>query len=102
MARRGPGDYDLAFSVGNAVIRRIQRNHDRAHLSMNIAKNERNSRTIETYITRASSFVETKVESLALKQRKHIVKKRIAIGKLDHGPDWHHKQVRLEALVVLH
>jgi hypothetical protein len=29
------------------------------------------------------------------------VKKRIAIGKLDHGSDWDHKQVRLESLVVL-
>src|SRR6266576_1239125 len=102
MARRHSRNCDLAFAVRNAVIRSVQGDHDRAHLGMNVAKDERDSRTIETDVASGPSFVKTKVEPLALKQRKDIVKERIAIGELDHGPDWDHKQVGLEAFVVLH
>src|SRR5690348_16498430 len=102
MARRNPRNYDLAFAIRNTIIRSIERDHDRAHLRMNIAKDERDSRPVETNIASSSSLVETQVKPFAFEKRKHIVKKRIAIGKLDHCPDWDHQQVGLEAFVVLH
>src|SRR6185312_4190742 len=102
MTRRDPGNNDLAFAIGNPIIRSIQGDHDGAHLRMNVAKDKRDSRPVETNVACSPGFIKTKIEPLALKKRKYIVKKRIAIGKLDDGPDWNNKQVRLEALVVLH
>src|SRR5947209_20502778 len=102
MPRRDSRNYDLALAIRNAVIRSIECDHNRAHLGMNIAKDEGDSRPVETNIASGPRFIKTKVESLALKERKDIVKKWITIGKLDHRPDRNHKQVWLEALMVLH
>jgi len=68
---------------------------------MNIAKYVRDPRLIKVHIPRRARLIKSKIEALALKEREHIVKKRIAIGKLYHRPDRNYQQMWLEPLVLL-
>src|SRR5438105_1020677 len=54
------------------------------------------------HISATPRFVEPKVKTLALEKRKHIVKERVAVGKLHQGANRHHQDVRLETLVSLY
>src|SRR5271169_5872255 len=69
---------------------------------MNVAEDERYARFVELHEARGSALIESKIEALALKQRKHIVEKRIVVRKLHFTAHWDHQKCRLKALVLLH
>ena len=69
---------------------------------MNIAEDVRDSRLVKVHVASAAGFIQSKIEALAFKQRKHIVKERIVIGKRHHRAHRHHQHMRLEAFVSLH
>lgn len=94
-------DHDLSLTIGNGEIRSVQRNYHRAHFGVNIAEDIGDSRTIEADIAGAASFVQSKVESLPIEQRKHVMEEGIAVGELDNRAHWHNQNMRLETLIVL-
>src|SRR5258708_7623507 len=95
-------DADLAAPVGNCIVRSIQRDHHGAHLSVNVAEDERDSRLVEFHKLRGATLIKSKVKALAVEQRKDIVEKGIPVGELDRAPRWDHQQRRLETLILLH
>ena len=95
-------DADLAMPVGYRVVRRIQRDHHGAHLRVNVAEDERNARLVEFNKLRRAALIKSEIETLSVEQRKHVVKKRILIGKLDLPSRRDHQQRRMETLVFLH
>src|ERR1700692_937418 len=100
-SRHHAANVNLAAPVGNRIVRRIYRNHHRAHLWMNVAKDVRDSRLVELHKLRASAFVQAEIETLSVEQRKHIVKKRIVIRKLNLPARWNYQQGRMKALIFL-
>jgi hypothetical protein len=50
---------------------------------------------------RRACLVQAEIESLAIKQRKDVVEKRIVVRKIDHGTDVNDGQMWLEAFVLL-
>src|ERR1700733_8653042 len=100
-ARRHTGNDDLSVTIGDPVKRRSQREDHGAHLRMNVAENVRDSDLIETHITGSSCLVESEVETLTVKERKDIVKKRVVIRKLYDRSNRHDQNVRLKAFVQL-
>src|SRR6266478_6474883 len=95
-------DADLAAPVGNRIVRSIQRDHHGAHLRVNVAEDERNSRLVEFHKLRGAALIESQVKALAVEQRKDIVEKRILVGELDLAPRRDYQQRRLETLILLH
>jgi hypothetical protein len=68
---------------------------------MNVAEDVRNSRFVELNKLRASAFVQAEIETLAVEQRKYIVKKRIVIGELDLPARRNYQQGRMKAFIFL-
>jgi hypothetical protein len=68
---------------------------------MDVAEDIGNSGLVENNIARASGFIQAKIKALAFEQRKHVVKKRIPVRKLHHGPHGHNQDMRVEALILL-
>src|ERR1700722_1561524 len=100
--RRHVGNDDFSMRIRDAIVRRVHSDHDRAHLSVNITENKRNSGLVELNEACRSALVQSKIEALSVEQRKYIVKKRIAIRKLNLAARRDHNQRRLEALIFLH
>src|SRR5579864_7531850 len=80
---RDIGYADVAARIRDRIIRRRQSDHHGAHLGMNIAEDERNSRLVELHEARGSTFIQTQIEAFTLEQRKDIVEERIAVRKFD-------------------
>src|SRR5580700_12164305 len=68
---------------------------------MNIAKDVRNTRLVKNYVACGPSLIQAEIEALALEKRKHIVKKRIAVGKFYRCTYGNHQHVRLETFILL-
>jgi hypothetical protein len=68
---------------------------------MDVAEDIGSARLVENNVARASGFIEAKIKALALEQRKYVVKKRIPVGELHHGPHGHNQDMRLEAFILL-
>lgn len=77
---------NLAAGVGNRIVRGVQCNYHGMHLSVNVAKDERNSWLFELHKARGAAFIESKIEALSIEQGKDVVKERVAIGKLHFAP----------------
>src|SRR5258708_2626250 len=95
-------DADLAAPVGNCIVRSIQRDHHGAHLGVNVAEDERDSRLVEFHKLRGATLIEPQVEALAVEQRKDIVEKGIPVGELDLAPRRDYQERRLETLILLY
>ena len=96
---RHVGDGDCPARVGDAVIGRLEGDHHRAHLGMNIAKNITDALAIEDYGAAATRFVKAQVETLSVKKRKDVVEKRIFVGKATEC-HLHYHQMGIEALFL--
>ena len=46
---------------------------------MNVAEDVRDAFLVEVYVSAPAGFVQAQVETLAVKERKHIVKERVGI-----------------------
>jgi len=75
-------DYNVSGRGRHRKIWRWDAHHYCAHLWMNIAKNIRNTRSIEMYTPARSTFVQTKIESLSVELREHIMKEGVKIRKV--------------------
>ncbi len=95
------GNLYCAPPIGDSVIRGRERYDDGAHLSMDVAKNVRNSGLIEQHVASGAGFIESEIEALAFEQGKYIVKKRIAVWKIDAAASWYNKDMGIELLVFL-
>jgi len=69
---------------------------------MNVAEDVRDPFAAETHPALASCFIQTQIESFAVVKRKHIVKKRVIVGKLHQAANGYNQQMRIELLVLLH
>src|SRR6476620_3773709 len=68
---------------------------------MNITENVADSRTIKMHYTARAGFIQAEIKTLSLKQGKHVMEPRIAIGEFDRCTDRHYEDVRVEGLVFL-
>src|SRR5271157_2348946 len=68
---------------------------------MDVAEDVRNPLAIEVDGASRAGFVESKVEALAVEERKNIMEPGIAIGELHRGSLGDDQQVRFESLVLL-
>ena len=71
----------------------------RDSLWVNVAEDVGHSFTIEAHTAFASRFIQTQIESFAVVKRKHIVKKRVIVGKLHQAANGYNQQMRIELLV---
>src|ERR1700722_19754845 len=69
---------------------------------MDVAEDERNAGLVELHELRGATLIQSEIEAFAVEQRKDIVKKRIAVGKLDLPARRDHEQRRLETFISLH
>src|SRR5581483_4651797 len=99
--RRDRGNGYLSRPIAHSVIRSVQNQNDRAHLWMYVAKDVADPGSIKANQSRAAGLVEPEIETLAFKQRKHIVKERVLIRELDNGTDRNHQHVWFETLILL-
>ena len=84
-----------------AVIGRGERDHDGAHLGMNIAEDIRDSFPPESYLLRRACLIKDQVEAAPLEFREDVVKERISIGKVHDTANRHDEQVGRELFVLL-
>src|ERR1035438_1140271 len=68
---------------------------------MNIAEDVRHAFMIEAHPFCASSLIKPQIESLPIELRKDVVKERVEIWEFDCASQWHDKQVRRKAFVLL-
>src|ERR1700694_1628916 len=68
---------------------------------MDVAEDVRNAGLVKNNVARRPGFIEPEIEALALKKRKHVVKKRIPVGKLHRCTNRYYQNVGLETLVSL-
>src|SRR5580765_267345 len=100
--RRDIRNVDLPARIRDRVIRRSQGHDYRAHLRVNVTEDKGHARLVELDKPCRSAFIKPEIEALALEQRKHIMKERIVVGKLDLAANRNHDQRRLKAFVLLH
>src|ERR1017187_8873630 len=92
---------EVAVRVGYRIVRSTQGDHHGAHLCVNVAEDKRNARLVELDKASSATLVEAKIETFSVEQRKHIVKKRILVGKLYFPAGWDYQQRRLETFIFL-
>ena len=68
---------------------------------MDVTEDVANPRSIEGHGVRGARFIQTKIETLPLKQRKHIMKEGIEIWKIDDGSYRNRQHVRLKVFMLL-
>src|SRR3984957_1928028 len=101
-AGRNSRNAKIAAGVGNRVVRRCQGDDHGAHFSMKVAEDKRDAGFVELNEPCGPTLIKPKIEALSLKERNHVVKKRITIGKLHFAADRDHQQRRMEHFVLLH
>jgi hypothetical protein len=68
---------------------------------MNVAEDERNSRAVEMDASASAAFVKTEVELSAIKERKDIMEKGIAVREVNYAAYWNDQKMGLKLLVLL-
>jgi hypothetical protein len=68
---------------------------------VDVAEQVTDTHAVKSDGVRRACFVQAEIESLAIKQRKDVVKERVAVRKIDYGADVNDGQMRLEAFVLL-
>ncbi len=84
------------------IVRSAKCQHDRSHLWMNVAEDIGDAFAIKTHGAAGAGFVEAEVETLAVEERKDIVKEGILVRKLHRGARGDDEQMGREHLVFLH
>jgi len=100
-AIRDSGNGNGAGLVGNRVIRRIHSHDNCAHLRMNIAEEKADACMVEADGVGGTSFIEPEIETLAIEERKDVVKEGIAIREVHDGTDADNGEVRMKRLILL-
>ena len=80
---------------------RIDDHHCSAHFRMDITEDVANPWRVESHGVGSASFVQAKIKSLSVKQRKDIVKERIEVGEIDNRPDRNCQNMRLKPFMLL-
>src|SRR6202007_206457 len=82
---RNVGNTKVSVASRDGVKRRRERDHDRAHLGMNITEDVADPRPVKSPHAGAARLIETEVESLPLKEREDVVKKGIVVWERHRG-----------------
>ncbi len=85
----------------HCIVRCAQRYDHGPHFGMDIAEDIGNALAIEANSAPRSGLIESKIESLALKERENIVEERVLVRKVDVAADGNYQQMRMEFLALL-
>src|SRR5262245_28652608 len=92
--------YD-AFLIADTKVRSRERNHNRAHLGVNIAENVRDSDSVEDNRARLTTGVQAQVKPLSFVQRKDIVEERVEVREIHFGAAFNRHHVRRKTFAAL-
>src|ERR1700712_5255786 len=65
-----------------AEVRGGEGDYDGAHFRVDVAEDIRDAVVIKMHDARGSSFIQAKIESLAVEQRKHVMEKGIKVREI--------------------
>jgi hypothetical protein len=87
ISRRHFAKMKCAIAICDHIERSGESKDDSAHLRMNVTEDVRHTLAGEYCFFRGTSFVKAEVESLAIEERKDIMKERIGVWELHHATD---------------
>src|SRR5207249_10929917 len=92
---------ELSRLIRHRIPGRVDNDDRRAHFRMDIAEDVANSWRVERERVRSPGLVESEVESLAVEQRKDVMKERIEVWKIDDRADGNREDVGVKCFVLL-
>ena len=90
-----------AIRCRKPIIGRAERDNDSSHLRVDIAEDVGDAFAVKLYNPTCVGFIEPKIESLAIKQRKYVMKERVEVRKVDVASSGNYQDVRAELLILL-
>lgn len=87
VSRRDVAKMKCAVAICDHIERCGESKDDSAYLRMNVTEDVRHTLAGEYYFFGGTCFVKAEVESLAVEERKDIMKERIGVWKLHHATD---------------
>jgi hypothetical protein len=87
VSRRDVAKMECAVAICDHIEGCGETKDDSAHLRMNVTEDVRYTLAGEYYFFGGTSFVKAEVESLAIEERKDIMKGKIGVWELHHATD---------------
>src|SRR6185312_7683074 len=84
-------NFNVARMIRNAIVRSSNRDNDRAHVFVYVAKQVADAELIEALGPRCARLVQPQIEALTVVKGKYVVEERILVWKSDGRTDLHNR-----------